>query len=133
MKIVLAGLWMAALAVISVPIAHADPFYSCDGLTGEALRQCIIKGEQPLPSQASNEGKPVCQWASPNGDVSACTSCTGAISTQSLAQQVYFDCGMPGAANPTGKRPHCMVGTIHTRQPNCYGDLHADGSVTESN
>lgn len=68
--------------------------------------------------------------AGSTGDMTACTSFLAALgNTPNLAQQVQFDCGQPGAVNPTGAKPHCIVCVIHTGQPDCSGDLEADGSV----
>ncbi len=72
--------------------------------------------------------------AGSTGDMTACTSFLAALrSNPNLAQQVIFDCGGPGAVNPTGQKPHCMVGEIHTGQPGCFGNLQADGSVIATN
>ena len=92
----------------------------------------------PLPNTVADASNlPPCQQpGGPTRDNAACTSCLNTFDEGSkLASVLNFDCGSPGAPNPsfTGDKPHCMVGEIHTNQPSCFGNLQADGSVVATN
>ena len=93
----------------------------------------VASGDNGVPS--NDLGNPVpcatdhTDSSGMSGGTGDCTSCTRAVAIRDLEAQVRFDCGWPGAVSVTREKPHCMVGEVHTNQPDCVGDLHKDGTV----
>jgi hypothetical protein len=112
-------------------MAQANPAIYAQCLQAEQNQNTCGRAAGCGVADASN--LPPCkQPGGATGVTIACTSCLNTFGDKSpYAPTLNFDCGMPGAPNPSssGDQPHCMVGEIHTNQPGCFGNLQADGTV----
>jgi hypothetical protein len=125
----------AAFISVGVAIpAHAQP--DCAGKAGVYLQECLTE-VPPQPTKVAAANNTPCGQSAGSSGITNCADCLNAIrdpdAARALAVTVQFDCGSPGAPNPTGAKPHCMVGEITTNQPGCSGNLGIDGKETATN
>ncbi|MDT5116220.1 MAG: hypothetical protein QOE30_1959 [Mycobacterium sp.] len=132
LSVVLAVVLGAAFVSVGLGVpAHADCEWT---FPGSVMWQKCMSDPGVHIADASN--LPPCQQpGGAMGESKACSSCLYAFGAGAPSPTVSFDCGSPGAPNPssTNERPHCMVGEIHTNQPGCFGNLQADGTVIATN
>jgi hypothetical protein len=132
LSVVLAVVLGAAFVSVGLGVpAHADCEWTFPGSV--MWQKCMSDPGVHIADAGSK--KPVCQQPWPGGVNKPCSDCTSAISNPDadLSAQISFDCGQGGGANKYGGKAHCAIVGVPTMQPDCFGNLQADGSVIATN